>query len=118
MNDAEFKRKTDRAFALLEEKALRECNRIPLTYRLLWSAGIKVPPALFASFGSNVCVLGAYFAVFYGCIMWLITWRPQGMSPLTSAVTSLLAGLFYGICMAAVFRKRRKAMDLPVWEQL
>lgn len=118
MKEAEFKRKTEKAFALMSESGLRKSNRIPFTYRFLWGMGIKKVPALFASFGSNVCFLGIYFAVFYGCIMWFITRHPRGMGILSSIVTSLFAGLFYGICMAVVFRSRRKAKSLPDWKQL
>jgi len=118
VKDEEFKRKTEKAFVLMCEKKLKKTTRIPFTYRLLWSMGIKIPPAIFASFGSNLCFLGAYFAVSYGCIMWFVSWQPRGMSPLTGLITSLIAGLFYGVCMAFVFRKCRKAARLPDWEQL
>jgi len=118
MKDAEFKRKTEKAFALLRERGLRKKNRIPLTYRLLWSVGVKKRPALFDSFGRNACFLGVYFALMYGGIMWFVSWRPQGMNPITSLISSLLAGLFYGLCMAALFRSRRKSQDLPDWEKL
>lgn len=118
MKVAEFKRKTEKAFALMSEKGLRKSQRIPATYRLLWWMGIKKTPALFSSFASNVCFLGVYYAVFWGCCMWFVTWRPRGYSPLASVITALVAGLLFGLCMAAVFRSRRKAKDLPDWEQL
>jgi hypothetical protein len=118
MEDAEFKRKAEKAFALMAEKGLRKKNRIPFTYRLLWKTGIKIPPALFASFGINVGALGIYFAVFWGFSMWFLVWRHDGFSPLLSIFVVLLAGFFYGLCMAGVFRKRRKACGLPEWEQL
>lgn len=118
MEDAEFKRKADKAFALMAEKGLCKTTRIPFIYRMLWSLGIKAPPALFASFGSNLCILGVYYAVVYGCIMWFFSWHPRGMIPLTGLITSLITGLFYGACMAIVYRKRRKGSGLPEWEQL
>lgn len=118
MKDAEFMRKTDKAFALMSEKGLRKSLRAPFTYRLVWSLGLKVRPALFASFGINVLFLGVFFAVTYGVIMWFVSWRPHGWSPETSIITSIIAGLFYGICIAAKLRNRRKIKGLPVWEEL
>lgn len=118
MTDAEFKRKTDKAFALMVETGLRKSQRVPFTYRLVWSMGLKLPPALFNSFGANLLLLSAYFGVSYGLLMWFITWHPGGMSPSEAIITSLLAGLFYGVCMAAVFRNRRKSKGLPEWEEL
>lgn len=118
MKDAEFKRKTNKAFALMVEKGLRKNHGVPWSYRLLWWMGLKVPPAVFNSFGANVLLLGLYFGFFYGLIMWFVTWHPDGMPPSKAIIMSSFAGLFYGVCMAAVFRNRRKAKGLPEWKAL
>lgn len=118
MKDAEFRRKREKAYALMLEKGLHKNDRIPFLYRLLWRAGINVPPALFANFACNVCVLGTCYAVFWGCCMWFVTWKPRGYSPLASVIIALAAGLLFGLWMAVAFRSRRKAKGLPEWRQL
>lgn len=118
MKDAEFKRKREKAYALMSAAGLRKSQRIPATYRLLWWMGIKRPPVLFAGFVSNVLLLGGYYAVLWGGIMWFVTWHPRGYSPLASMITAVAAGLLFGLIMATIFRSRRKAKGLPDWKNL
>jgi hypothetical protein len=118
VKDAEFKRKRKKAYALMAATGVRRNQSIPATYRLLWWLGIKKRPALFASFWSNLILLGGYYAVFWGGMMWFITWQSRGYSPLASVITALAAGLLFGLIMASILRRRRKAKCLPGWEQL
>ncbi|WP_376751039.1 DUF6404 family protein [Pantoea piersonii] len=68
---------------------------------------MKKRPAIFSSFASNLLLLEGYYDVFWGGMMWFVTWGPREYSPLVSVITALAVGLLFGLIMAAVLWSRR-----------
>lgn len=93
-------------------------NYAPPLFRILWRIGVYVRPPHFASFGSNFLLTGAWFGVVWGAIMWLLVWPGTGKSPLVDAITALVAGLLFGLCMALYYRQGARKYKLPGWAQI
>jgi hypothetical protein len=89
----------------------------PPAYRLLWAAGIKATPPLFASFASIAIGQGVYFGVFWGLFMWIFMWSKQSPPmPLSVAfITSVFAGVMFGLIMAVIYRRKAAKLGLPSW---
>jgi hypothetical protein len=66
-------------------------------------------------FGSIALLMGSFFGLFWGVLMWLFMWSPQGM-PLWLMLSSAgLAGVLFGLCIAAYFRHLGRKHRLPSW---
>ncbi len=90
----------------------------PPVYRLLWQFGLEVPPPLFAGFASLALLQGGFFGVVWGAMMWFGFWsrRSPPMPGWIAVSAALLAGVLFGLCMAAYFRYKAKQLGLPAWE--
>ena len=89
----------------------------PPLWRLLWRAGIEIPPPLFIPFLSAALGMGAFFGFFWGAFMWLFFWTRQGASFELVGGASLLAGVMFGLLMAAYLRVVAGRHDLPRWSE-
>jgi membrane associated rhomboid family serine protease len=99
----------------LSLKGLGPYTSAPPLYRLLWRLGFDVPPPPFASFMSNALVMGIMFGIVWGLLMWFILW--QGEFPVVGAIfTAVVAGVCFGLAMAAYYRWRVSKLGLPRWE--
>ena len=104
---------------LLEEfkqRGIGQYTTAPPLYRLLWRIGIEAPPPHFASFGSIALLMGLFFGVFWGLVMWFTIWREDDMPIALALTTSAIAGLLFGVIMAAYFRWRARKLALPPWQ--
>jgi hypothetical protein len=100
----------------LKQRGIGPFTTAPPLYRLLWWMGIETPPPHFASFGSTALVMGLFFGVFWGLIMWFLGWRANDV-PIASAMTmSVVAGVLFGVITAAYFRWRASKLALPPWQ--
>ncbi len=88
----------------------------PPLYRLLWRLGVEIPPPHFAGFWPLALSTGPFFAVCWGLLMWFLLWRSDDMPVAIAVVTSLLAGLAFGLIMAAYYRWRARKLALPPWK--
>jgi hypothetical protein len=50
--------------------------------------------------------------------MWFFFWKSQGATLLYAATSTLIAGLVFGVIMAAFQEWRKRANHLPAWEKL
>jgi len=116
--NAEFERKKQKALEILSGTGMWRSNYAPPLYRLLWRMGMKLRPLPFNTFSVNVLLSGGYFALFWGIFMWFSTWQPRGYHPLTALIVAASAGLLFGLMMAAFYKWRLKAKQLPTWEEL
>ena len=98
----------------LGQQGIGQYTIAPPFYRLLWRLGIEVAPPLFASFWSLATFMAVGFGVFWMIFMWFIVWPLR--SPVSLAVAAALAGLFFGVIMAAYYRGRARKLGLPRWE--
>ena len=116
--DADFVRRKERALAIMAEKKMWRSNYAPPLYRLLWKLGVNIPPPPFAFFWTNLFSFAAMYTLFWGTMMWFICWKPRGTSVTSAIITSLLAGLIFGVSMALFHHWRKKANNLPEWDRL
>ena len=87
----------------------------PPFWRLLWKLGVPLPPPLFLGFVPLLVLCGSFFAVFWGLVMYLVSWRAQGTPLPTMLLSVLLAGGLFGLVMAMVFRRHARRLQLPAW---
>jgi len=114
----DFQTQKARAFTVLSRHGLKRYRFTPPPFQLLWNLGIQVRPPHFMDFAAAAALFGAWFAVFWGTIMWAIVWFREGTSLLRGTATALCAGLCYGLFMAFVYRRERLKHNLPSWESL
>jgi Family of unknown function (DUF6404) len=100
----------------LAQRGVRQYTVAPPLYRLLWRLGIEATPPHFASFWSLALAMGAFFAIAWGIVMWLFLWRGENMPPVAAFGVSILAGLLFGVIMAAYYRWSARRLALPRWE--
>jgi len=113
-----FEEKREAALARLAATGMWRSNYAPPLYRLLWRLGIKVPPPHFASFSWNFAFSGIGVGLVWGLLMWLMTWSHQGMSIQKAIILSAIAGLFFGLAMAAFYRHGARKHALPKWHDI
>ena len=108
--------KVDHLLNDLTQRGIGKYTAAPPLYRLLWRLGIEVPPPHFASFSSLALFMGIFFAVFWGLFMWLFVWREDNVPIAVGIVSSVIAGVLFGLAMAAYYRWRAQKLALPRWE--
>jgi hypothetical protein len=113
-----FEEKRQAALAMLAATGMWRSNYAPPLYRLLWRLGIKVPPPHFASFRSNFAFPGICFGVLWGLLMWLMFWSNQGVPIQRAIILSAVAGVFFGLAMAAFYRHGARKHALPKWQDI
>ena len=97
----------------LHAQGMGRYTAAPPAYRLAWRLGIRVPPPIYQSFFSFAFRAGAGFAVGFGLLMWILFWRSEQHSLMRVLLTSIIAGVVFGLSMAAVYRSQRKRFRLP-----
>jgi hypothetical protein len=112
----DHRQKVDHLLDDLSRRGIGRYTTAPPIYRMLWAAGLEVPPPHFSGFWTLTLFMGVVFGVLWGVLMWLIHWRQEGMPVAAGVVTSLLAGLGFGLIMAAYYRWRARKLALPRWE--
>ena len=115
---AEFDAKLKRAFVILEAAGVGKNSYSPPLYRIFWKCGLRVPPPQMSGFMINAILMGAFFAIGWGALMWVIVWSWQDTSLRTMVVASALAGLLFGLAMAAYARFTARRLMLPEWRRL
>ena len=109
------------ALELLARTGMRRSSYEPALLRLLWRLNLNVPPPHFIRFGSVALFSGIYFAIAIGLIQWIfeqIGWASADMPFAKRAMISAIAGVFYGVFMAAYYAYGRKKHRLPSWDEL
>ena len=116
MADPAFDTRLQQALAFIESKGVRRSTAAPPLYRLCWKMGLKVPPPLMAGFFSIALLMGSFFGVFWGLVMWLLMWHRADMPLAWAALLALLAGVLFGLMMAAVLRMQARGKQIPAWK--
>ena len=80
--------------------------------------GINAPPPILASVASNALLMGVWFALGWGVLMWLLVWRNTNLPFAIAVFSALLAGALFGLLMAVVMRVMRLRRGLPLWRDL
>ena len=116
MTESPFDARLQHALALIEAKEVRRSTAAPPIYRLFWRLGWQVPPPLMAGFFSVALLMGSFFGVFWGLAMWLLMWGRAGMPVPMVAAIALLAGVSFGLIMAAILRAQAQNKRIPAWK--
>ncbi|MEH2727512.1 DUF6404 family protein, partial [Klebsiella pneumoniae] len=93
-------------------------NYAPPLLRLAWKAGLKIPPLPFATFWQITLLMGGWFGPAWGICMWFSSWKDSGMQPGVAFVSSIVAGICFGVLMAAYHWWRKVVNNLPDWDSL
>lgn len=73
MNKSEQQYKRDAALTLLAKTGMWRSNYEPPILRLMWRAGVDVPPPHFAQFWQNAVVTGGFYAIAWGLLMYFLS---------------------------------------------
>ena len=86
----------------------------PPAWRLLSHMGVELPPPLFVRFWPHAVAVGASFALLFG----LVTFLASVVAPVSfSWLSSMGAGIVFGLVFAAVTRARAIHHNLPLWSE-
>ncbi len=110
--------KVQAALRHLDLAGVHRRHSAPPLHRLLWRMGFNAPPPILASVPSNALLMGSWFTVGWGVLMWLLVWRNTHMPAGGAVFSALLAGVLFGLLMAVVMRVMRLRRGLPLWRDL
>ena len=74
-----------------------------------------MPPPHFLGFVPMALTSGLLFGVLWGLAMWLFMWRTQGW--VFSATAGIVAGTFFGLCLATYYRHSAAKLKLSTWDR-
>ena len=104
-----FQARLEVALQMLAATGLRRISYAPPFYRLLWRAGVPIPPPPFAGPAVNLLFSAFWFGGLWGIGMWLVLWRHQGLASSEAIAASIVAGLLFGAAMAAYWWYKAQA---------
>src|SRR5438093_3044568 len=104
INSLTHRQKVDRLITDLHKQGVSSYTVAPPLFRLLWALGFHVPPPFFLGFLTLTLLMGAFFGILWGALMWLLQWRAWHLSMGFAVVTSAWAGLLFGLSMAGYYR--------------
>jgi membrane associated rhomboid family serine protease len=113
-----FRERRDRAIALLHRKGIPLHLSEPMYLRLFRRTGLEIRPLHFESFWRTTLIGAAWFAPWWGVVMWFFRWRDVGLDPGHAVVASAICGLCFGLVMACFYAYSRRKHHLPAWESL
>lgn len=116
--DPDFDRRHAAALTEMAVAGMKASQANPLGARLLAKAGFRTIPAPYRSFQSNTLFMGLYFGVLWGVLMYFWIWRGQNMTVQHAVAAAAVAGLLFGLGMAAVANWQRKRWHLSRWQDL
>jgi Family of unknown function (DUF6404) len=91
----------------------------PPVWRMFWRLGVPATPPLFLGFLTLTLCISLLFAFSWGILIWLASslWTDFPVSILILSGGAVLAGLFFGLFMAAHFRTIAKRHNLGPWSE-
>jgi len=114
-------KKIDSAVRQAIAAGIRPWDAAPPLYRLAWRLGFELRPPHYAGFASNAALLGSTYGLAMGAVglawaMRLPSWRPAAAVPVLA--TAAVVGIAFGLCMAALLRRRARLAQLPSWDRV
>ncbi|MGL4320242.1 MAG: DUF6404 family protein [Paracoccaceae bacterium] len=118
MTDRDFERRFEAAKAEMAAAGLKPSTAIPPLTRLFRAVGIMTRPPLYQSFATTALQYGLFFGAFWGLFMYLLIWRNQGMPFIGALFAATVAGVLFGLMMAAVVAWQARKHKLTDWNKL
>ena len=113
-----FQDKFEAAQKELNETEIWQSNYNPPVSVLLRKLGFSIRPFHYCSFISNFLASSIWFSGVWGLIMWFTTWQFNDTPIQFALLTSLFAGLFFGLIMALYYKHSAKKNNLSDWHAL
>lgn len=113
-----FKEKKAFAIKELEQAGIWKSNYYPPYLRIMHALGINIRFPHYNNFISNLLSMSTFFALVWGTIMYVLFWseRSANLSPMI--ISSLTAGLLFGIFMAFYYKHGNKKHQLTPWDEI
>jgi hypothetical protein len=105
------------ALRAADEAGFRRGASETFLVRGLRGLGLRPRPPHYAGFAANVMMHGLPFTLVWGVLMWALVWGDR-VPPAHAAVAALMAGLFFGVVVAYLYRATADRASLPRWEDL
>ena len=109
--------KVDRLVRELRQRGVSRYTTAPPLFRILWAAGLEIPPPFFIAFLPLMLLVVVSFGVLFGALAWLtepVTFR---LSSTILLLLSATAGLLFGVIMATYFRWKATRLGLTSWRE-
>lgn len=113
-----FEKRRDAAVKELKDSAIWRSNAMPPLLLALWRFGVKARPPHYNSFIKNAGVLGLWFAIVWGLLMWVIEWGSSGYPVTVAIVIAIMAGILFGVLMGVYYKWSARRNRLSKWEDL
>jgi hypothetical protein len=113
-----FHEQNEQALHLLAQTGIGRNTYAPPLMRLLWRCGVQLRPPHFMGFGAAALLWGAWFALAWGGMMWMMDWSRHPVDVRLALASACGAGLFFGLTLAAFYAHQRRKHGLPRWESL
>lgn len=116
--DDSYQDRLARALAELDASSISSLNYAPPMFRIARRLGLRPRPPHYMSFRRAVLVLGPTFGVMWGALMWFLQWQDAEVAAPVALLSSLLAGVLFGLLMAGYYRWAGSRVGLSKWEDL
>ena len=105
------------AFAIsdLTARGVGKGTLAPPLFQLAWKLCIPIPPPLFMNFYGVALLMGSFFGVFWGLLMWFLFWSRTDLGTVGAVIASAAAGVLFGLWMASYYRRNARKLGLPSW---
>jgi len=104
-------------FEDLKRLGIKRRYASPLSYWVMWKAGIRLTPPHFSSFVTIFIHFFAVWVILYGTMSWFLIWRAKDILISNFLLMILFTASAFGILMAFYYRRQAKRMNLPTWSQ-
>src|SRR5690349_9091530 len=88
----------------LRKRGVNPSTTAPPFFRMLWALGIEIAPPLYLGFLPLLLLMGGFFGLMWGAVMWLIQWQFWHAPWEVALGAAAGAGLLFGLMMAAYYR--------------
>lgn len=115
---SEYERKFESAMAELRATGIWKMNYDMPYVRFLRALKLRPRPPYYAKFWKNFLGFGGYFAVGWGILMSLSSWNDMPAPLWVDVLSSLIAGVMFGVLMAYYYDHGHLKYKLTNWEDL
>ena len=115
---SDYETRFDAALSELEVAGIWRSNAQPPYVWVMRSVDLHPRLPHYLPFWRAALGQGVFFGAFWGLIMYATTWGPQNLPMGVMFVSSVIAGMFFGLFMALYYKHCRRRYNLSDWEDL